>query len=116
MIWEMVKLKDVANIIAGVTFSKSESTKTVRENTFPVIRAGNIQNGCLTLSEDLVYVDASKVKEDQLIQKGDIIMCTSSGSSKIVGKCGIARENWSGSYGAFNAGIRAKKSINSSEQ
>ncbi len=34
-------------------------------------------------------------------------MCTSSGSSDLVGKCARSRQSWNGSFGAFCAGIRA---------
>ncbi len=115
MSWEMMKLGEVADVVRGVTFSKSETTNTpLDDNYLPVIRAGNIQQGRLLLNDNLVYVYSSKIRKIQLIQKGDIIMCTSSGSASIVGKCAIAKSGWHGSYGAFNAGIRSKGLIVSS--
>ena len=111
--FKMVKLGDVCDILRGVTFSKSESSDTPTMNSLPIIRAGNIQEQ-LILDKNLVYVGSKKVSQIQLIKKNDIIICTSSGSLKIIGKCRIAKKDWNGSYGAFNACIRTKNGTHSS--
>ena len=75
----------------------------------PVLRAGNIQDR-LVLDVDLVFVPQKRISERQIIRKGDIVICTSSGSSEIVGKTALATADWEGSFGAFCAGIRPKPS------
>ncbi|QEY11884.1 restriction endonuclease subunit S [Cellvibrio sp. KY-YJ-3] len=104
-----VPLNSIASIVRGITFAKSEGELKPENNYLPVIRAGSIQQELL-LDEGRIWVPKSKIKDDQLIRKNDIIMCTSSGSADLVGKCAISNENWNGSFGAFCCGIRADDS------
>lgn len=99
------KLSEVAEVIRGVSFGSSEGQDRPSENHYPVLRAGNIQS-CLLVDTDLVWVPKSRVNRHQLIRQYDIIMCTSSGSASVVGKCARAESNWEGSFGAFCVGIR----------
>lgn len=101
----LVSLKDVSEIVRGVTFSKAEGSGTDTLGRIPVIRAGSIQR-TLLVNEGQIWVEESKVKEHQLIRKNDIIMCTSSGSADLVGKCAISVDDHHVSFGAFCAGIR----------
>lgn len=98
-------LKEIAEVIRGVTFSKAEGTTSPSDDRIPVIRAGSIQD-LLLLDEGQIWVPAEKVKPHQAIRKNDIIMCTSSGSADLVGKCARSDRDWNGSFGAFCAGIR----------
>ncbi|WP_421420077.1 restriction endonuclease subunit S (plasmid) [Pseudoalteromonas lipolytica] len=100
-----VALKDVSEIVRGVTFSKAEGSETETVGRMPVIRAGSIQR-TLLVNEGQIWVEESKIKEHQLIRKNDIIMCTSSGSADLVGKCAISTNDHRVSFGAFCAGIR----------
>ena len=59
------------------------------------------------LREGQIWVPADKIKSSQKIRIDDIVMCTSSGSSDLVGKCARSTEDFDGSFGAFCAGIRA---------
>ena len=102
------RLDSVAKVIRGVTFSKAEGTTVPSNDRLPVIRAGSIQRSLL-LDEGQIWVPASKIKPQQTIKKNDIVMCTSSGSSDLVGKCAKSDQNWNGSFGAFCAGIRAEQ-------
>lgn len=107
--FQTYKLGEIANVIRGVTFGRSDGHSTPTKNHLPVLRAGNIQNR-LILEKDLVWVPQSKIRKNQLIKQNDIIMCTSSGSPAIVGKCAISEKDWGGSFGAFCIGIRPQKS------
>lgn len=104
-----IRLDKVAEVLRGVTFSKAEGSQFSSSDRLPVIRAGSIQESLL-LDEGQIWVPAKKVKLHQLIKKNDIIMCTSSGSSNLVGKCAKSTQDWNGSFGAFCAGIRADES------
>lgn len=101
-------LGEIASIVRGVTFSKSDAVNQPADGHLPVLRAGNIQDS-LVLDDDLVYVPREKVNEKQILRQGDIIICTSSGSSEVVGKTARAIHDWQGSFGAFCAGIRARR-------
>jgi type I restriction enzyme, S subunit len=101
-----IPLGEIANVVRGVTFSKTEASSEPVAGSLPVLRAGNIQDSLL-LDEDLVYVPRAKVNAKQLLRRGDIVICTSSGSADVVGKTALAERDWEGSFGAFCAGIRA---------
>ena len=100
-------LADKADVIRGVTFSKGDAVSQPRDGYIPVLRAGNIQ-GHLILDDDLVYVPERMVSDKQRLRRGDIVMCTSSGSAEIVGKTGFTGRDWNGSFGAFCAVVRPK--------
>ena len=103
-------LGEIADVVRGVTFSKSEVTSHPTKGFLPVLRAGNIQD-CLSLDKDLLYIPREKVNVEQILRSGDIIICTSSGSSEVVGKTAFAERDWEGTFGAFCAGIRANPKI-----
>lgn len=101
-------LSTIADVIRGVSFSKDEGYTLPSEGRLPVIRAGSIQESLL-LDVGQIWVPETKVKESQKIRRDDIVMCTSSGSSSLVGKCAKAEVDFDGSFGAFCAGIRPNK-------
>jgi type I restriction enzyme S subunit len=105
---ELHPLAEKADIIRGVTFSKRDAFTDQRDETLPVIRAGNIQDQ-LDLKENLVFVPGNLVSERQRLRRGDIVMCTSSGSADVVGKTAYSEDDWNGSFGAFCAVVRSKK-------
>ena len=100
-------LTEKAEVVRGVTFSKGDAVAEPREGYTPVLRAGNIQSH-LILDSDLVYIPEEMVSEKQRLRRGDIVMCTSSGSAEIVGKTAFADQDWIGSFGAFCAVVRPK--------
>lgn len=100
-----VLLGEIAEVIRGVTFSKEEGQSLPSEGLLPVIRAGSIQKSLL-LHEDQIWVPQDKINEKQKIRANDIVMCTSSGSSDLVGKCAKSNQDFEGSFGAFCVGIR----------
>lgn len=101
-----VCIREVAEVIRGVTYDRASVRDTPDEGALPLLRAGNIQDQ-LKLDEDLVWVPRRLVSERQLLQRDDLVMCTSSGSADIVGKTALFQhDGWIGSYGAFCAVIR----------
>ncbi|MFH4445141.1 restriction endonuclease subunit S [Vibrio alginolyticus] len=105
MSWTQRKLSEVATLIRGITFSKAEGVDRPEVGRVPVIRAGSIQK-TLLVNDGQIWVPQEKVKPHQFIRKNDILMCTSSGSSDLVGKCAKSDANYEISFGAFCAGIR----------
>lgn len=101
-------LAEKADIVRGVTFSKADAVGEPRDGYSPVLRAGNIQ-GQLILDHGLVFVPENKISEKQRLRCGDIVMCTSSGSTEIVGKTAYSEKDWDGSFGAFCAVVRPKE-------
>ena len=100
-------LAEVADVIRGVTFQKDDVSDFFALGRTPIIRAGNIRNE-LELGRDLIWVPSSMVSPNQLMRPGDIAMCASSGSAKVVGKSALLRRTWGGAVGAFCVIIRPK--------
>ena len=102
----IVKLADIAHVIRGISFDKSDVVDEPKEGYSAVLRAGNIEE-YLILDDDLVWIPKSKVSDLQLIRKDDIAMCMSSGSPRLVGKTAISPSDFNGGVGAFCSLIRA---------
>ena len=105
--WKWVKLGDIAQIIRGVTFKTDSSSKTYVQDWIPILRAGNITKKLIT-DNDLIWVLPNLISNQQLLSSEDIVICMSSGSSKIVGKTASLKYDWLGSVGAFCGIIRGK--------
>ncbi len=110
--WEIVQVKEICDIIRGVSYKKADSKQEAQKGYLPILRATNIQNNSLVLDKDLVYVPSELVSEIQKSKIGDIVIATSSGSKHLVGKTAQVKEKWCGSFGAFCATIRPAKEIN----
>ena len=108
--WELVKISDVSELIRGVTYKKSDSTKVPKSNLIGILRATNIKSK-LTF-ENLVYVPKKYVNEEQLIKKNDVIISMSSGSKHLVGKSSQSLNNTKVSFGTFCACLRPLNKIN----
>jgi type I restriction enzyme, S subunit len=104
------RLGDIARVVRGVSFPSGEAHPIPHADSVPVLRAGNIAEE-LDLCSDLVYVKSAYVSKDQYLCQNDIVICTSSGSSSVVGKTAMLRSGWQGSIGAFNSVIRARADV-----
>lgn len=93
--------------VRGVAYGKAEVSDKPVIDYIPVLRSNNIQNGKIDLSE-LVYVIPDRIKERQLLRKGDILMTASTGSKNIIGKNAYCNKNYMASFGAFCKVIRPK--------
>ena len=58
--------------------------------------------------DEVVYVAKNKVVAKQYLKKGDILICTSSGSKELVGKAAYIEEIMPMTFGAFCKVIRPK--------
>ena len=110
--YTMKKLRVHIEVLRGVSYKPSDVHEDLSDNTSIVLRSNNIDGGQVNF-DDLVYVDSERVSEHQVLNAGDIVMCGSNGSKKLVGKAALLnetpRENTS--FGAFCLGIRCKSSI-----
>ncbi len=111
--WIKTSVREVANLIRGVTFRKPESSQVDADDLVPIIRAGNVSGGGLRLDEDLVFVPKERVAEEQLLRRGDIVIATSSGSASVIGKSALVRESWGGAHGAFMVALRPNGNVDS---
>ncbi|MFP5511236.1 MAG: restriction endonuclease subunit S [Alphaproteobacteria bacterium] len=100
------RIADIAKVIRGVSWDKSEASDAARDGYLPILRAGSIGD-VLNIADDLVWVPSSNVSDVQRIRAGDIAICMSSGSASVVGKTAAAKTDWPGSVGAFCALLRS---------
>lgn len=103
----MARLGDVIEQIRGVSYRPSDLSDKLDDNSVVLLRANNIQNGNLVF-DDVVYVSKNRVDEKQYLKKGDILVCTSSGSKELVGKAAIVHTDLPMVFGAFCKVVRPK--------
>ena len=103
----MARLGDVIEQIRGVSYKPSDLKNTLNDNSVILLRANNIQDGKIVL-DDVLYVSKSKVNASQYLRRGDILVCTSSGSKELVGKAASVDEDLPAVFGAFCKVVRPK--------
>lgn len=108
MEWKKAKLGTLVKQVRGVSYKKDEIFEEFKEGTIPLLRANNIIGEGKLFFDPILYVKEEKVKEEQLILKGDIVIAASSGSINIVGKPGQANRDLNKTFGAFCKLIRNK--------
>lgn len=100
--WKWVRLGSVVTLQRGVSFKKNDVRHSPQPNDCLIIRGGNIAEGRIDLDADNVYVDKSFVSPNQLIKKYDIVIVTSTGSKKVIGRAGISFQDYTNvAFGAF---------------
>lgn len=108
----LVKLKHYITQVRGVAYKPDEIADAPFENSAPLLKANNITEDGLDKSS-LIYIAASRIKPQQFILAGDLLLAASSGSKKAIGKSAHFSESFSGSFGAFCKVVRPKNGINS---
>jgi type I restriction enzyme S subunit len=103
--WEWATVGDVADVLRGVTYRKEEARTQPHSGYAPLLRATNIADE-LDVVGGLVYVPVGRVQPGQYLKAGDIVVASSSGSVRVVGKSAQLRTAWSGTWGAFCSVIR----------
>ena len=103
----MARLGEYIEQIRGVSYKPTDLRDFLDENSVPLLRANNIQDGNLNL-DDVIYVSKNKVAEKQYLKKGDILICTSSGSKELVGKAAYVKQDMPMAFGAFCKVVRPK--------
>ena len=96
----VVRVRELAEQVRGVSYRKDDVSRTPRPGYLPVLRAGNITDDGLSF-DDLVYVSAERISEKQKIRRNDIVIAASSGSLRVVGKAARALDDYEGGFGAF---------------
>jgi type I restriction enzyme, S subunit len=101
---------EVAIQVRGVSYKKVDASDDPRPHTVGVVRAGNIADGELLVS-DLVFVPQSNVSNKQMLRAGDVLIATSSGSIEVVGKAARIRDDQPVAFGAFCKVLRPSSEI-----
>lgn len=98
---------ELAEIIRGVTYDKTDARGTPSSGYLPLLRATNIEAGRLSFDSP-VFVPTSVVSDAQMLRPGDIVIAASSGSLSVVGKAALLHNSWIGTFGAFCYVVRPK--------
>jgi type I restriction enzyme S subunit len=104
------RLGDKIKQVRGISYKPNDISEISLEDYLPILKANNIQENGLETSS-LIYIHKSKIKEEQLIRKGDLLLAASSGSKDIVGKSVFFENDFNGSFGAFCKVVRPNKNI-----
>ena len=98
-----MRVGNICTTNIGLTFKPSE----VQETGIPIYKANNIKNGKIS-TLDLVFVsEKTIIKENEWLNKNDILMAVRSGSKQLVGKTAIVGNlKTKTSFGAFMSVIR----------
>ncbi len=108
--WITTSLFEIGELIKGVSYKKDEALKIKQQDYCPIIRANNIHEQLDF--DDLLFIPMKRIKKEQLIKSGDIVLALSSGSKNLVGKAAQAKENYEIAFGAFCALIRLSELLN----
>jgi type I restriction enzyme S subunit len=103
----------VADFIRGVTYSKELEVND--GNGTKLLRANNITLATNMLNfDDVKIIDKSvKIKDNQWLKIGDILICAGSGSKDHIGKTAYIFEELDYTFGGFMAVIRTMENLNS---
>lgn len=97
--WHVTRLKYLGLVIGGLTYSPNDIVEDGTIGTL-VLRSSNIQNGALSLLDN-VFVNMN-VPDKLILKKGDILICSRNGSKHLIGKNICIDESMVGStFGAF---------------
>ncbi|MCU9999184.1 N-6 DNA methylase [[Pasteurella] aerogenes] len=107
----LVKLGEVATIIKGVTYEKTDQVFERTKNI--ILPADNISlEGYLEISKEVFLNETKKLDNARRLQKNDIFMCFSSGSKKHIGKVCFISEETNFYAGGFMGILRSLDNIN----
>ncbi len=93
------------DVIRGLSFKPTEILDHSVDSSVRIYRANNIVNNCIDNS-DCIFLSSSRIKDEQYLNKGDILVAMSSGSQTAVGKIAVAYEDTKSSFGAFCGKIK----------
>lgn len=105
MSYPIVKLRDVAHFIRGITFKPDDVVPLDTDDAVVCMRTKNVQTALDC--DDLLAVPSQFVRrEDQYLQEGDILV-SSANSWNLVGKCcWIPKLLWRAAFGGFVSVLR----------
>lgn len=99
--WEKMKFGEIGIFVRGLSYNNKEVTQDTTKTL--VIRSNNIiQDGVVDCENGLQYV-TKQPSEEQIIRKGDVVICLANGSSNLVGKTASFDGSYKGiaTVGAF---------------
>jgi len=108
--WCWVTVGNMVDLYRGVSYNKNEGHSDKAENDCLVMRGGNVLEGAIDIEVDNIYVDKALVKPEQYVRENDIIIVSSTGSTKVIGRAGISYADYDDvAFGAFLTLVRPKE-------
>ncbi len=106
--WPMKPLGEVSEFFRGVTYDKGDESSV--PTTVAVLRANNIDvdSHALKLTEIKYLREGIELPSEKRLRKGDIFICTASGSKVHLGKVAFIAEDIPFYFGGFMGAIRCK--------
>ena len=107
--WQMIGLKDICDIIRGITFGKNDYIKNSRDGYVGIVTTKAAQD-CGIDEKHLRYVPSKFVKEQKYLQDRDILISMAN-SFVLVGRTTLYVSSFLNkkiSFGAFMAVLRVK--------
>ncbi|WP_335993541.1 restriction endonuclease subunit S [Fusobacterium polymorphum] len=105
--WVWTRLGEVINIYRGLSYTKNDEV----ENGYLVLRGNNLTDNGLAFLEN-IYVDEKVAKKGIEIKKDDVVLVSSTGSSKVIGRaCVVEKDYEKTTIGAFLLLCRPKEII-----
>ncbi len=109
--WTSASILTCGTFIRGVTYKKQEASTTTKPGYARILRANNISTRNIS-TEEIIYAPLKNISETQILQSGDILIATSSGSPSVVGKAAQIKNDTDMSFGAFCGVIRPHRDLN----
>ena len=112
--WKEVRLGEIGECIRGVSYQPKDLYTTDVENSVRLLRSNNILDNKI-IEHEIQFVDKSKVKENQILRKTDIVISMANGSKNLIGKNAEFRLDATGIYtvGSFCAIFRFNQKVES---
>ena len=106
---EWKTLGEVCDYIRGITYNKSAETTEL--DGWKVLRANNItlETRKLNFNEVKHVKKTIRVRENQMLHKGDILICAGSGSKEHIGKTAYIESDIDYTFGGFMGVLRLKE-------
>lgn len=95
-----VRLGEVCTQVRGVSYKPQDARDSNEDGFIPLLRANNIGVGVIN-HDEMVFVRSDCVNVVQLLRKGDLLVCASSGSRHLVGKAAKVVADVTETFGAF---------------
>lgn len=106
--WVTCELRQLGHVVRGVAYNPgTDLADSDTEQTVRLLRSNNVQSGEIVRS-GLQFVDRRRVRNDQYLQDGDLLLCMANGSRDLVGKTGRFEraDEYAYTFGAFMACYR----------
>ena len=100
------RIGDISMQTSGVSYKPSDISDGQAPHSIAILRANNISNDGNIETSDLVWIREERIKSEQFLRDGDILLCASSGSKGLVGKAAQVNGVCGMSFGAFCKVIR----------